>query len=196
MNDYTAHPEYLALIETVCTHPVDDAPRGILADWIQEHGDDERGEFIRKQLASPDWRIEWQSTSAGDWVSSGSGDPATDTMMRELIMSGMLDGWGSGAMIAFRRGFVEEIRLPREVFTMMGFARLFFRAHPVTTLVFKEHYVHTFTASDGSEMWNAFTFLADGGRLRGTGGTREQAVSGLSSLCVAHCREQAGLPPL
>ena len=56
MSDYLNHPEYLALLETVRTFPDDDAPRGIIADWIQDHGDDDRAEAIRWFLANPDYR--------------------------------------------------------------------------------------------------------------------------------------------
>lgn len=39
-----------ALYRNICDHPDDDAPRLIYADWLEEHGDRARAEFIRVQL--------------------------------------------------------------------------------------------------------------------------------------------------
>ncbi|WP_020472136.1 TIGR02996 domain-containing protein [Zavarzinella formosa] len=57
MENYQSHPEYLALLETVLHNPADDAPRLIIADWIEEAGDDDRAKFIRQQITGdPAWR--------------------------------------------------------------------------------------------------------------------------------------------
>jgi uncharacterized protein (TIGR02996 family) len=40
-----------ALLRAVIAEPDDDAPRLIYADWLDEHGDSERAEFIRVQIA-------------------------------------------------------------------------------------------------------------------------------------------------
>ncbi len=40
-----------ALLRAVLADPDDDAPRLILADWLDEHGQAERAEFIRLQIA-------------------------------------------------------------------------------------------------------------------------------------------------
>src|SRR5262245_59429136 len=45
--------ELLALLRAAKRQPDDDAPRLVLADWLQEHGDDEdraRAEYIRLDL--------------------------------------------------------------------------------------------------------------------------------------------------
>lgn len=39
-----------ALLRAVCDHPDEDAPRLVFADWLQEHGDETRAEFIRAQV--------------------------------------------------------------------------------------------------------------------------------------------------
>jgi len=41
--------ERSALMRTICESPDDDTPRLVFADWLQEHGEDERAEFIRLQ---------------------------------------------------------------------------------------------------------------------------------------------------
>jgi uncharacterized protein (TIGR02996 family) len=42
-------PEVLAFLQDAKEHPEDDTPRLILADWLDEHGDPGRAEFIRLQ---------------------------------------------------------------------------------------------------------------------------------------------------
>ena len=41
-----------ALYRSVLAAPADDAPRLVYADWLDDHGDPERAEFIRLQVAS------------------------------------------------------------------------------------------------------------------------------------------------
>ena len=43
------HPEYLALLAAVKAQPSDDLPRLVMADWLDEHGEEARAEFIRVQ---------------------------------------------------------------------------------------------------------------------------------------------------
>ncbi|HYT91149.1 MAG TPA: TIGR02996 domain-containing protein [Gemmataceae bacterium] len=40
-----------ALLRAVIDNPDDDGPRLVYADWLEEHGDAERAEFIRIQIA-------------------------------------------------------------------------------------------------------------------------------------------------
>jgi uncharacterized protein (TIGR02996 family) len=39
-----------ALLAAVCEHPDDDTPRLVFADWLDEHGEPDRAEFIRVQV--------------------------------------------------------------------------------------------------------------------------------------------------
>jgi uncharacterized protein (TIGR02996 family) len=39
-----------ALMRAICENPDDDTPRLVFADWLQEHGEDDRAEFIRAQV--------------------------------------------------------------------------------------------------------------------------------------------------
>jgi uncharacterized protein (TIGR02996 family) len=45
----TTHPDLTALLRAVCEFPDDDTPRLVLADWLDEHDEHERAEFIRLQ---------------------------------------------------------------------------------------------------------------------------------------------------
>lgn len=42
--------ERAALLMAVLKYPLEDAPRSIFADWCEEHGEEERAEFIRCQV--------------------------------------------------------------------------------------------------------------------------------------------------
>jgi len=58
-----------AFLRAVCENPDDDTPRLVFADWLQEHGEEERAEFIRVQcemarLAADDERREALVTRA------------------------------------------------------------------------------------------------------------------------------------
>ena len=44
-------PDELGFIASICTSPDDDAPRLTFADWLEEHGQPERAELIRIQIA-------------------------------------------------------------------------------------------------------------------------------------------------
>jgi uncharacterized protein (TIGR02996 family) len=47
-----------SFLEDIIAHPDDDAPRLILADWLEDHGDSVRAEFIRVQIERarlPEW---------------------------------------------------------------------------------------------------------------------------------------------
>ncbi len=42
--------EARSFLEFILAHPDDDAPRLVFADWLEEHGEDARAEFIRVQI--------------------------------------------------------------------------------------------------------------------------------------------------
>ena len=44
-------PGYQPFLRAICENPADDAPRLVYADWLDEHGDPDRAEFIRVQIA-------------------------------------------------------------------------------------------------------------------------------------------------
>lgn len=50
MTDLYDHPQVLALLDSAKETPEEDAPRLVLADWLEDHGDSKRAEFIRLQL--------------------------------------------------------------------------------------------------------------------------------------------------
>lgn len=121
----TSTDEANALRKAICAAPDDDTPRLVYADWLQEHGDEPRAEFIRAQVELA--RIE------GD-------DPRRPALARrelELLREHRPE-WVKpkplwpGDMV-FRRGFVAEMSFAgRDVFER--YAGQVFAAHPVTSV--------------------------------------------------------------
>lgn len=111
-------------LRRIRAHPDDDGPRLIFADWLDERGDPDRAAFIRVQVAL-------------------AGLPAGDRRRPDLIAAerGLLDAhgpaWsapfrGLATGLEFRRGFVDEVRVPAAVFVRQA-GRLF-AAGPVRHL--------------------------------------------------------------
>jgi len=64
-------PEVVALLQTCKENPDDDTPRLILADWLDDHGDTARAEFIRVQceaahLPLAPERLDWLARREGE----------------------------------------------------------------------------------------------------------------------------------
>jgi uncharacterized protein (TIGR02996 family) len=95
-----------AFLHDILTHPDDDAPRLIYADWLDEHNDP-RGEFIRVQCAlahlSDDDPRRWPL------------EQREQELLREHETKWLPKDIGN-ALCIFRRGYVEEIRLSPEDF--------------------------------------------------------------------------------
>lgn len=78
MTDIYDHPEYQAMLAGIRAVPDDDLPRLVLADWLEEHGEAERAEFVRVQcelaktagfIQSNTDQTRWVCDSCGSWES-------------------------------------------------------------------------------------------------------------------------------
>src|SRR4051812_44991293 len=98
-----------AFLDDIIASPEDDAPRLIFADWLEDHGDPDRAEFIRLQVAR----------------AKGGNPEAVGGRERELLDANRtrwtegLEGRADQAL--FRRGFVEG--LWAQPSTMKGFQK-------------------------------------------------------------------------
>jgi uncharacterized protein (TIGR02996 family) len=97
-----------AFLQDIIAHPDDDAPRLVYADWLDDHGDPDRAEFIRLQIELA--RMEaWDARRPG-------------LKRQEVRLQGAnARRWGEGALrkvygSAFRRGFLERIELSPKLF--------------------------------------------------------------------------------
>jgi uncharacterized protein (TIGR02996 family) len=136
-----------ALLREVLEVPGDDTPRLVLADWLEEHGEPDRAEFIRVQVALARLAGEEGASVADDcqyprgW---GPGERALHRQARELFGrnghwsvlrfpdEAPYGGWVYHApeWLHWRRGFLRTLVLPSRAF--LDRARLLFAAHPVT----------------------------------------------------------------
>jgi uncharacterized protein (TIGR02996 family) len=114
------------LLADVCAHPADDGPRLVFADWLDDHGQTHRAEFIRLQcrLASMDqWAPERFALELreGDLLA-----------VHEKAWRSSLPAWARHETVAFRRGFVHWISITATNFLRHGEA--LFAASPVRQL--------------------------------------------------------------
>src|SRR5689334_5028103 len=108
-------PELRSLLQGCKDAPDDDAPRLVLADWLEENGDADRAEYVRLSVR----------LSAGDVP---LGDEATALARLHELYSRNADAWlgglrAWGGRVCFRRGLIEASSDPDDL-----------RAFPVATL--------------------------------------------------------------
>jgi uncharacterized protein (TIGR02996 family) len=109
-----------AFLQAILDDPDADAPRLVFADWLEEHGDAERAEFIRVQCALD---------------RPPSGGHVADLWARQGDLLAVHEGeWAAPAnefalSWIFRRGFIDEIQVEKQAFPAV--AEALFRRHPV-----------------------------------------------------------------
>jgi uncharacterized protein (TIGR02996 family) len=126
-----------AFLRAIIAEPADDLPRLVYADWLDEHGEPERAEFIRVQCAIPntDPAELIYHVRKGQMVDDGRGgqavaledvtEPKLDHLRRraDVLQRGYSGHWRNyrkdgkaqrlyPTFANFRRGFVSEIILP------------------------------------------------------------------------------------
>lgn len=122
-----------AFLADILEHPDDDTPRLVYADWLEDHGEPQRAEFIRVQcelVARPGCgcggsirhcascrlrrreRELWRQLDGADWTWDRLPNvlQTVVTIEQENIV-----GWPKdAALLTFRRGFVEAVTLTAE----------------------------------------------------------------------------------
>lgn len=140
--------DFHALIRACKDEPDDDAPRLVLADWLDEHGDEDRAAFIRLTVGKSARRWSTEATELLEkmlphWldvfgVNTVAGpDPGTDAglfyvrQVRRIKCVLRRDKFArtSQFAITFERGFVERIRVG--VYDFRAVVPLLLRAHPL-----------------------------------------------------------------
>lgn len=122
----TTHPDYLGLLAGVLEAPDDDAPRLVLADWLDENGDPERAEFIRVQVAMAR-KIDMALLPAQALlrrerelltlynVSLWAGPPLVEIVLNSAAKRFAWEG-GPSEPVSFRRGFIGSLVCTAEAF--------------------------------------------------------------------------------
>jgi uncharacterized protein (TIGR02996 family) len=113
-----------AFLQAIIDHPDDDAPRLVYADWLEEHGDADRAEFIRVQcrLAARDGEPDGLAQLR---------ERERQLLANELRWTAPLHGLVQRAR--FVRGFAERVTLTAEQF--LAHADALFRLTPVRHLI-------------------------------------------------------------
>jgi uncharacterized protein (TIGR02996 family) len=90
-----------AFLEAIIENPDDDAPRLIFADWLDEHGQSDRGEFIRLQIRlaqTPEYDRFYQEIYHGRRLEFYGGP-------FESTLPTLPEGFHWPPLVTFRRGF-------------------------------------------------------------------------------------------
>jgi uncharacterized protein (TIGR02996 family) len=93
-----------AFLRAICAAPDDDTPRLVFADWLDEHGDAKRAEFIRVSCELEqveEFGPRWRALAERSWKLL---DPNRTKWSQELADRKLLN-------IEFRRGFVDEVTI-------------------------------------------------------------------------------------
>lgn len=127
-----------ALMLAILTDPADDLPRLVYADYLEEHGEPERAEFIRVQCqlstddaddarnnrlgTNPLRRRERELLTAKNALAWGPSRVMWDAGLKAPTCSlNFMDSCPAGWVgLEFRRGFVESVRLPLAAFAGGG----------------------------------------------------------------------------
>jgi uncharacterized protein (TIGR02996 family) len=106
----TMTPDEAALLAAIEANPADDLPRLVYADWLEEHGQAVRAEFIRLQCEiahlETDRRDEVRSHHHGLWQRQGE---MLAAHRGELL--GVLAGLPGRVEVKFDRGFPARVQL-------------------------------------------------------------------------------------
>jgi uncharacterized protein (TIGR02996 family) len=138
-----------AFLDDIITHPDDDAPRLIFADWLEDNGEPERAEFIRLQIQ----RFALPADGPARWTPGP----------REVeLLAAHGPRWRAPLeeehRPVFHRGFVEEVSLPSDELAAHG--AKYFQAAPLHTV-----HLTADLASDDGPIPPVIEVLAGAGHL-------------------------------
>jgi uncharacterized protein (TIGR02996 family) len=109
-----------AFLRAIAENLYDDAPRLIFADWLEEHGDPERAEFIRIQCELEPMRDQYEIDRAAQLHQRE--DKLRWEHGKKWLgeMPAGWNDWRTGASVQFRRGFVDTVSMPVRTFLNLG----------------------------------------------------------------------------
>lgn len=121
------HPDWELLLKAVVAAPADDLPRLVAADWLDDHNEPERAEFIRVQIQRtrpprPELscrELMWREIALRDnplfgglWALEACPGIVTLTLGGDGGSPLRAVGVGGTDQVTFRRGFPELVRCP------------------------------------------------------------------------------------
>ena len=176
-------PSHAGFLRDILANPEDDAPRLVYADWLDEHGEAARAEFIRVQV-----RLAALPEGADERLELARRQRQLLREHRERWLD-PLRGLVSDA--SFRRGFVERAQFDAETFLDHGdevFAR-----EPVRSVSFFERPLGTLTQIAGSPLLAGLTVL-DLRHYRANGLPSSQHVTEAEMRALAAAPAVEGAP--
>lgn len=152
-----------AFLQTILDDPDDDLPRLIFADWLEEHGDTGRAEFIRAQLERATLPVGSDRSQqllgrertllrqhGAHWlqpIRQAMGDPQQPGAVRQLVESALGRreitswGWHLENGVEYRRGFVHSLSMTTAALNAYGEAVV--RLAPIEEIILDVHYPFT-----------------------------------------------------
>jgi len=210
-------------IRTICLNPESDDARLIFADWLRDHGQEERGEFIAVQCelsklkpCKHGWLLErkakcryCQLHDIKEWYTHNpeeGREPPKWQPNQWLHFDGMEP---LACYAIWERGFISEVRLTCDDF--MRHAKAIFERQPVERVVlsdkrplrasldeydwFMDETPRHFGTVESRLPWPLFRQikLAPNGRWSKSERTEQLALDAVSVACVRYGRKLAGL---
>ncbi len=127
--------EHDTFIRQICERPDDDTVRLVYADYLDEHDEPERAEFIRGQIEmARDWPK--HVLTKGCRCKSCKRFRRLDTLARPRIKEWAGPVFAPCVQIRWYRGFIETIEIPEDSLILKGIAESIFAAHPITMVSF------------------------------------------------------------
>jgi uncharacterized protein (TIGR02996 family) len=113
-----------ALLRAICENPEDDTPRLVFADWLQEHGEEERAEFIRLQIelaGLPEGqKKQKRQVRETELLAAHSNEWSEPLKPYFAYYYRGIYARGYAPPVVFRRGFVETLAMDVETFVARG----------------------------------------------------------------------------
>jgi uncharacterized protein (TIGR02996 family) len=128
-----------ALLRAVCEFPDDDTPRLVFADWLQEHGEEARAEFIRLQIERSRY-----AEDSPEYVALRDREEVIENEHRLRWLAEMPNEPGWYWYPTFVRGFIDELAVnsyavetsdPAPAFAAAPIVMLTFSGQPITRWV-------------------------------------------------------------
>lgn len=190
------------LLRAVLVDPFDDLPRLVYADWLDEHGDGERAEFIRVQielakLPHPYTRLRDREYEL--WRSNI--DYETHKQHCHLIPGSVAttidQTWkpAGHAIFLVSRGFVSGVSC-RLVDFMAGLAAVVAARWPILSVTITDAVIHESMGASYFYVGGLGAFPQKYWERLDRLPSRLACKNALSEVCVDHARELAGLPKL
>jgi uncharacterized protein (TIGR02996 family) len=203
-----------ALLRAVTHAPADDAPRLILADFLNENGEVERASLIRRMVAAPTYTFIWNQSRRAKrpkHVHMESVQAIRGLKGRLSVLC--RDEWAAlpdVQQVVMRRGFAEAISITTKGF--FGRAAELFATHPFLNVWLSDLRTHWSFERPGMfeavlsphvalhDQWPAALFPDRPVWGTVTYSSREEGMIDLSRRAAGYARRQAGIlrepPPL